>query len=164
MLLQGIAELGVLQTISCKILQKIFTSPHLFSQGYLCYMSASPATTELRNQNSGDARVRKLLTKFGDVFQEPTDLPPSRNHDHRIPLLEGSQPVNQRGYRVPYVQKMEIKKKITELPHSGFIQCSTSPFASPIILVKKKDDSCRMCVDYRRLNDINVKNKSHFNY
>lgn len=55
--------------------------------------------------------------------------------------MEGSQPVNQQGYRVPYVQKNEIELQIKEMLKSSFIQSSTNPFASPIILVKKKDGS-----------------------
>ncbi|XP_074377041.1 uncharacterized protein LOC141718558 [Apium graveolens] len=86
-------------------------------------------------------------------------LPPPRQHDHHIPLLAGSQLVNQRSYRVPYVQKMEIEKQIQEMLKSGIIQPSTSPFSSPIILVKKKENTWRMCIDYRKLNDIMVKNK-----
>lgn len=86
-------------------------------------------------------------------------MPPTRKHDHHIPLLPGSQPINQRGYRVPFIQKLEIEKQVREMLQQGIIQVSTSPFASPVILVKKKDNTWRMCVDYRKLNDVTIKNK-----
>lgn len=67
--------------------------------------------------------------------------------------------MNQRGYRVPYVEKIEIELQIKELLQPGFIQDRKSMFSSPKILVKKKDGSWHMCVDYKRLNSITVKNK-----
>lgn len=101
------------------------------------------------------------MQQYEDIFREPQGLPPRRYHDHRIPLKEGSQPVNQQSYRVPYFQKNEIERQVTEMLNTGVIQPSTSPFASPVILVKKKDGTWRMCIDYRKLNDITVKNKYH---
>lgn len=103
--------------------------------------------------------LQTLLHHYEDAFRERTSLPPPRQHDHHIPLLAGSHPVNQRSYRVSYVQKSEIERQIKEMLYSGIIQPITSPFSSPVILVKKKDNTRRMCIDYRRLNDITVKNK-----
>ncbi|KAJ4811165.1 polyprotein [Rhynchospora pubera] len=100
-----------------------------------------------------------ILTDFSDVFQEPSTLPPHREVDHQIPLLPNTQPINQRPYRHSYFQKLEIEKIIEELLKNNFIQPSTSPFASPIILVKKKDNSWRLCIDYRKLNSCTVKNR-----
>ena len=103
--------------------------------------------------------LQKLLNNYESLFPEPKGLPPSRPQDHRIPLMLGSVPPNIRSYRYPYVKKGEIKKIINELIEIGSIQRSTSPFSSLVLLVKKKDMSWRMCVDYRALNNIILKNK-----
>ncbi|KAJ4788261.1 polyprotein [Rhynchospora pubera] len=103
--------------------------------------------------------VQHVLDSFADIFQEPSSLPPPRAIDHKIHLLPDSKPINLRPYRFSHFQKLEIEKIIEELLHQSFIQPSTSPYASPILLVKKKDGSWRLCVDYRQLNDQTIKNK-----
>lgn len=104
--------------------------------------------------------ITELLTQFADIFEEPTSLPPFRaHHNHKIPLLEGSNPINQRPYRYALYQKNEIDKMVKELLLAGTIQHSSSPYASPVVLVKKKDGSWRLCVDYRGLNAMTVKDR-----
>lgn len=103
--------------------------------------------------------VQDVLLQYSAVFQEPDGLPPTRNWDHTIPLLPGAQPVNTRAHHFPPDQKNEIEKQLQEMLSKGIIQPSSSPFASPVLLVRKKDGSWRFCVDYRRLNSITVKNK-----
>jgi hypothetical protein len=83
--------------------------------------------------------VHGLLSQFSDVFSEPKTLPPRRNCDHTIPLIQGAQPVNIRAYRHKPELKNEIVRQVAELLASGIIQRSTSQFSSPAILVKKKD-------------------------
>ena len=82
-----------------------------------------------------------------------------RGHEHQITLMEGSQLVCQRPYRYPFYQKNKIKKIVKELLSVGSISNSTSPFASPVLLVRKANGSWRMCIDYRALNNITVKDK-----
>ncbi|XP_026383767.1 uncharacterized protein LOC113279283 [Papaver somniferum] len=94
-----------------------------------------------------------------DIFQEPTKLPPQRSLDHKIPLQPLSSPVNQRAYKCPYVQKGVVEQLVKEMLHTGIIQPSHNPFASPILLVRMKDGSLRFCVDYTKLNSINIKDK-----
>lgn len=101
----------------------------------------------------------KLLTEFADIFQEPKGLPPARTHDHCIPLKPGAEPTNMRPYRYPYFQKTEIEKQVKVMLQSGIIRPSVSPYSSPVLLVKKKDGTWRMCVDYRALNNATVKDK-----
>lgn len=103
--------------------------------------------------------VQAILQEFAAVFAEPSGLPPPRACDHSIPLLEGAAPVNIRPYRVAPALKDEIERQIQKMLDSGIIQKSASPFSSPVLLVKKKDNTWRFCVDYRHLNAITVKAK-----
>ncbi|XP_026420280.1 uncharacterized protein LOC113316283 [Papaver somniferum] len=103
--------------------------------------------------------IKKLLSTFQDVFATPTSLPPTRLHDHRIPLLPYSAPVNVRPYRYPDFQEDEIEKIVSKLKQAGFIRPSSIPFSSPILIVRKKDGSWRMCVDYRALNKLTIKDR-----
>lgn len=86
-----------------------------------------------------------IIRRFEEVFREPTQLPPARNVDHRIYLQPGSAPVSVRPYRYPYFQKDVIEKLVHEMMECGFIRHSTSPYSSPVLLVKKKDGSWRLC-------------------
>ncbi|KAD6118667.1 hypothetical protein E3N88_09938 [Mikania micrantha] len=103
--------------------------------------------------------IQPLISKFQTVFVEPTKLPPFRFLTHDINLLPNATPPNIRPYRYPYTQKIEIEAQVDQLLNSGFIQPSNSPFSSPVSLVKKKDNSWRMCVDYRALNKITIPDK-----
>ncbi|KAF5468658.1 hypothetical protein F2P56_012797, partial [Juglans regia] len=103
--------------------------------------------------------VQQLLTMFSQVFEVPRGLPPSRPQDHRIPLKNGTQPMMARPYRYFHYQKSEIEKIVVELLESGVIRPSTSPFSSPMLLVRKAGGSWRMCVDYIALNQVTIKDK-----
>ncbi|XP_026459814.1 uncharacterized protein LOC113360524 [Papaver somniferum] len=116
-------------------------------------------TTSLKATSVIDPQVQQLLAQFTNTFKQPTALPPERLHDHRIPLVPGSPPVNVRPYRYPYFQKSEIEKIVAELQFSGFIRPSSSPYSSPVLMVRKKDGSWRMCVDYRALNKLTIKDR-----
>jgi hypothetical protein len=103
--------------------------------------------------------VEGLLDSFVDIFAEPKGLPPNRTHDHAITLESDAQPVRVRPYRYPYFQKEEIEKIVGELLASGVMKPSKSPFSSPVLLVRKADGSWRMCMDYRALNKVTIKDK-----
>ncbi|XP_066365248.1 uncharacterized protein [Miscanthus floridulus] len=103
-------------------------------------------------------RTMKLCGKIGK-HDEPNTLPPQRPFDHHIKLLLGDPPVNIRPYRYSPAQKDEIEKQLSEMLKNGIIKHSQSPYASPVLLVKKKNGSWRFCVDYRHLNAQTVKNK-----
>jgi hypothetical protein len=103
--------------------------------------------------------MQSLLTEFGDIFETPTSLPPQRALDHAITLEADVRPVNSRPYRYSPLQKDEIERQIAEMIATGVVTTSVSPFASPVLLVKKKDGSWRFCVDYRKLNALTIKNK-----
>jgi len=103
--------------------------------------------------------IQILLQQYADLFQEPKALPPQRSFDHHIQLLPGAPPVNVRPYKYSPAQKDEIEKQLAEMLRNGIIKPSQSPYASPVLLVKKKDGTWRFCVDYRHLNAQTVKNK-----
>ncbi|XP_027166158.1 uncharacterized protein LOC113766138 [Coffea eugenioides] len=103
--------------------------------------------------------LTELLAKYDDIFTEPKTLPPNRCHDHHIPLKPDAKPFKIPPYRYPHFQKNEIDKQVKDMLASGLIQLSHSPFASPALLVKKKDGSWRLCIDYRQLNNLTIKDK-----
>lgn len=103
--------------------------------------------------------VQTLLTEYADIFATPTGLPPIRRHDHSIPLKPDTKPVAAYPYRCPIAHRDEIEKICKDMLEAGVIRASTSPFASPVLLVRKKDNSWRLVIDYRALNAVTVKNK-----
>lgn len=86
-------------------------------------------------------QIHTVLTQYQDVFRDPQTLPPQRSYDHAIPLVPGSVPINSRPYHYSSEHKTEIEKQVKQLLQSGLITQSHSPFASPVLLVKKKDGS-----------------------
>jgi hypothetical protein len=113
--------------------------------------SESGALTSARNVT---------LSAYRDVFPDalPDGLPPEREVDHRIELIPGSAPQSRPTIRLSATELAELKKQLAELEAAGFIRPSKSPFGAPILFVKKKDGTMRMCVDYRALNRITIKN------
>ena len=81
--------------------------------------------------------IRELLKEFPQVFKEPKGLPPKRGHEHQILLKQGVPPHCKRPYKYPHYQKIEIKKNVKDLLDSGCVRPSQSPFASPVLLVRK---------------------------
>ncbi|XP_042031797.1 uncharacterized protein K02A2.6-like [Salvia splendens] len=105
------------------------------------------------------SHLLRLVEEFPAMTRETVGLPPRRRTDHRIPLLPGTDPVSVRPYRYNHLQKDEMEKLIAEMLSSGVIQPSTSPFSSPVLLVRKKGGSWRFCVDYMELNKRTVPDK-----
>jgi hypothetical protein len=103
--------------------------------------------------------IQNLLREFQHLLEEPKGIPPSRIFDHKIPLKEGHTSINVRPYRYAHCQKNEIERQVIEMLNTRLIRPSTSPFSSPILLVKKKDGSWRFCTDYRALNAVTIKDR-----
>lgn len=100
-----------------------------------------------------------ILAEYPDVFEPPTGLPPTRHVDHHIDLEPGQPPPFKRTYKLSFAMHDELKRQLEKMINSGIIRVSQSPFGAPVLFVKKKDGSFRMCVDYRALNKITVKNR-----
>jgi hypothetical protein len=104
--------------------------------------------------------LQSVLERYKDIFAPlPVGLPPERPVGHVIPLEAGAQPPQKRMYRLSPREKEEVEKQISYLLEQGWIEPSTSPFGSPILFVQKKDGGLRMCVDYRALNKLTIKNR-----
>jgi len=92
--------------------------------------------------------------------QDADRLPPHRPEDHTIQLVEGAIPPFARNYKLMSIQEQEaVRKYIQEHLGKGFIRQSSSPAAAPVRLVRKPGGGIRVCVDYRQLNNITVKNR-----
>jgi hypothetical protein len=101
-----------------------------------------------------------VVRDFPDVFpKELPGMPPDTEVEFVIDLLPGTAPISKRPYRMAVEELKELKKQLTELQEAGYIRPSSSPWGAPVLFVQKKDGSQRMCVDYRSLNDITMKNK-----
>jgi hypothetical protein len=86
-------------------------------------------------------------------------MPPDRDIEFMIELLPGMPPISKRPYRMPVNELVELKKQIAKLQSKGFIHPSSSPWGAPMLFVEKKDGTQWMCVDYRSLNEVTIKNK-----
>ena len=122
-------------------------------------MGIGDAATVADNATDPPKEIQDLLLQYADVFAAPQELPPTRVYDHTIPLLPNAVPVNSRPYRYSPQHKDEIERQVKEMLTASLEVPSTSPFASPVLLIQKKDGSWRFCVDYRRLNELTIQNR-----
>ena len=86
-------------------------------------------------------------------------MPPDHELEFSIDLGQGTTPICKKYYRMPSSELVELKKQLDEMLKKGYIRPSSSLWGSPAIFVDKKDGSLRMCVDYRQLSDVTIKNK-----
>ena len=101
-----------------------------------------------------------VVREYLDVFPDDLPgLPPDREIEFAIELVPGTAPIAKRPYRMPANELAELKKQVEELEGKGYIRPSSSPWGAPVLFVKKKYGTMRMCVDYRSLNDVTIKNK-----
>ena len=105
--------------------------------------------------------VVSVLDEFMDVMPKelPKTLPPRRNMDHKIELEPGARIPAQAPYRMAPKELAELRKQLDELLDAGYVQPSKAPYGAPVLFQRKQDGSLRMCVDYRALNKVTVKNK-----
>ena len=122
-------------------------------QGYLVY------AIESSNREMQLAKV-PVVNKFCDVFPEDLPgLPPDREIEFEIELAPGTEPISIAPYRMAPAELKELKVQMEELLSKGFVKTSTSPWGAPVLFVKKKDGSLRLCIDYRQLNKVTIRNQ-----
>ncbi|KAJ9546328.1 hypothetical protein OSB04_018871 [Centaurea solstitialis] len=123
--------------------------------GILVYAMADQAKE--RKLSVADVPV---VSEFPDVFPEDMlGLPPDRQIEFGIDLVPGATPIARAPYRLAPPELQELSEQLQELSGKGFIRPSSSPWGAPILFVKKKDGSHRMCIDYRGLNKVTIKNR-----
>src|SRR5579883_1160847 len=101
-----------------------------------------------------------VVREYPDVFpEELPGMPPDREVEFIIELRLGTAPISKRPYRMAPNELAELKVQLQELLDKGFIRLSSLPWGCPVLSVQKKDKSLRLCVDYRPLNAVTIKNK-----
>ena len=141
-------------------------SQQVVAEGSLASAAAAPGDSGMLldslfvEQASAVDGVKQLVQQFAEVFpvSMPAGLPVDRGIAHTIPLIPNSTVPAAKTYRLSKPQREEMEGQIKALLSQGWIQPSSSPYGSPIIFVKKKDGGIRMCVDYRAVNKITVRN------
>jgi hypothetical protein len=102
---------------------------------------------------------------FPDVFPDDLpDMPPDRDVEFIIELQPGTAPISRRSYKMTPKELAELKVQLNEILDKGYIHPSSSPWGCPALFMKKKDQSLRLCVDYRPLNAATIKNKYQLPY
>jgi hypothetical protein len=103
-----------------------------------------------------DQQLKQLITEFADVTEEPQGLPPHRGHlDHTVKLTD--YPHRQRRNRLSVPEYEELKRQCAEFFKKGKVRISKSPYAAPIVMVRKSDGSFRVFIDYRAFNERTLK-------
>lgn len=117
-------------------------------------------STEERNKVSTNKAINEILQKYKDVFPEelPKKLPPERQVQFKIDLHNNATPQKKGLYRLSQKELEELRKQLKELLDQGFIRPSTSPWGAPVLFASKRDGSLRLCIDYRALNKLTIKN------
>lgn len=128
-------------------------------QVYLCMISPAKETEDDLLAKIPPV-ASQLVEQYSSVFPSelPTELPPTRTVDHHIELIPGATPPTKPTYQLSLSEMAELKRQLDDLLRHGFIQPSQSPYGSPVLFVKKKEGDLRMCVDYRALNKLTIKN------
>ncbi|GJU95409.1 putative reverse transcriptase domain-containing protein [Tanacetum coccineum] len=135
------------------------------AQEYLskgCDVFLAHVTTKEAKDKSEGKRLEDvpIVRDFPEVFPEDLPgIPPARQVEFQIDLVPGVAPVARAPYRLAPSEMKELAEQLQELSDKGFIRPSSSPWGAPVLFVKKKDGSFRMCIDYRELNKLTVKNR-----
>ncbi|GJY35286.1 hypothetical protein Tco_0420664 [Tanacetum coccineum] len=147
-------EKSKLSIISCTKTQKYI------KRGYLIFLAQ--VTKKETEDKSEEKRLEDVQTirDFSKVFPEDLPgLPPTPQVEFQIDLVPSAAPVARAPYRLAPTKLQELSTQLQELSDKGFIRPSSLPWGAPVLFVKKKDESFRMCIDYSELNKLTVKNR-----
>ncbi|XP_071924792.1 uncharacterized protein [Coffea arabica] len=123
------------------------------AQGFLAFLINTPAD-KLKIEDV------PVVSEYPDVFpDELVNLPPEREIEFEVNLCPGASPISKTPYRMAPAELKELKLQLQDLLERGFIHESGSPWGAPVLFVKKKDGTLRLCIDYRGLNNVTIKNK-----
>ncbi|GJU84357.1 putative reverse transcriptase domain-containing protein [Tanacetum coccineum] len=139
-----------LSIISCEKVQKYMEKG--------CQLFLAQVTVKENKDKSDEKRLEDVPT-VRDFPEDLPGLPPTRQVEFQIDLVPGAAPVARAPYRLAPSEMEELSTQLQELSDKGFIRPSSSPWGAPVLFVKKKDGSFRMCIDYRELNKLTVKNR-----
>ncbi|XP_052732384.1 uncharacterized protein LOC128196192 [Vigna angularis] len=134
-------------------------------EGASCFLIMTHEDQESREMveersSTRNGNGRSVVDEFADVFpEEIPGLPPQREMEFTIDLVTTAAPISVQPYRMSPAELAELKEQIEELIEKKFIRPSVSPWGAPVLLVRKKDGSSRLCIDYRQLNKLTIKNK-----
>ncbi|GJS17147.1 putative reverse transcriptase domain-containing protein [Tanacetum coccineum] len=143
-----------LNIISCTKAQKYMEKGFPI---FLAHITAKEVEDKSKEKRLEDVPI---VQDFPEVFPEDLPgLPPTRQVEFQIDLVPGAAPVARAPYRLAPSEMKELSEQLKELSDKGFIRPSSSPWGAPVLFVKKKDGSFRMCIDYRELNKLTVKNR-----
>ncbi|KAJ0627217.1 putative nucleotidyltransferase, Ribonuclease H [Helianthus annuus] len=133
-----------------------FKAQRFLSHGCVAFFASIKATSS----NETNISDYPVVREFSDVFPEKLPgLPPDREVEFTIDLIPGAEPISKAPYRMAPLELKELKEQLQELLELGFIRPSVSPWGAPVLFVKKKDGSMRLCIDYRELNKITIRNR-----
>jgi hypothetical protein len=117
------------------------------------------ATTSRQGSSARQQQMEKVMEEYRDIFTSPVGVPVHCQVKHPIDLTLGASLPNGPIYQRSVLENDEIKRQIQKLLHKGHIRPSSSPCGRPIMLVQKKDGTWRLCINYRVLNKIIVRNR-----
>ena len=118
------------------------------------------ASLTLEYEERPDLDLHRVVCEYLDVFPyELPGLPPQRVVDFGIELHPGTSPISMTPHRMAPIELQELRVQLKELLDKGFIKPSTSPWGAPVLFAKKKDKTLRLCIDYRQLNRVTIKNR-----
>ena len=118
------------------------------------------AIITLEDEARQDVGLPWVACEYNDVFpDELLGLPPQRDVDFCIKLHPGTSPLSMTPHRMAPVELQELKVQLQELLDKGFIRLSTSPWGTPVLFAKKDDRALRLCINYRQLNRVTIKNQ-----